>query len=539
VGTRDGDLASSPKPDTAAKKPLGPKGMRRAVALARARAFWLGVVKIDIAEHCEKAGASDDRILNAFMGREPSTLVRHMSGWRRWRDHCVEVSSHAGCPSGDVLAAFCHELLFASADVLLHDGALVVNESNSGAAGVRSMLQAMSFVAKKCGAYHIVAAIIDPSVKGLADEAKLKTPLRNAQPFSVAIIVGLERLVIGKLGSLGDRLLAGGVLVCIWGGLRFADLCCCSPGSLSLDGWVLRGLCWRTKTARRGMPWGVLGCGLTGSCPSGGWVQAYARDLHRWCKLLPPERREAIDFLVPHFTEKGLVPGKPLEGWCAVRRLHKVLRGTTDAADPSSFGLHSAKGTLLSWAAQLLLDPLTVCAMGHHKPHTGAAPATYTKDDVFRALAGQETVLRRLKTGWRPMRARARGAEPPLPEPDVVLECSVDWPSDEFHPGRSLLLNAPVPDSPWDSDKWDYPAGPTCAAGETTAEDSSEGELSLSDIETVSVMLAGRVKLGNFFCVCRAGKGNHHASKCNARRSCQTWQFLLCLSCRKRKASRQ
>ena len=74
------------------------------MALAKARAFWLGVVKTDIAEHCDKAGAPEERILNAFMGREPSTLVRHMSGWRRWRDHCAEVSLHAGYPSGDIRA---------------------------------------------------------------------------------------------------------------------------------------------------------------------------------------------------------------------------------------------------------------------------------------------------------------------------------------------------------------------------------------------------------------------------------------------------
>ena len=167
-----------------------------------------------------------------------------------------------------------------------------------------------------------------------------------------------------------------------------------------------------------------------------------------------------------------------------------MLRQASDAANPSVFGLHSAKGTLLSWAAQLLLDPRTVCAMGHHKPHTGAAPATYSKDDVFRTLAVQETVLRKLKTGWRPMRARARGAEPPLPEPEVALECSEDWPSDEFRLGRSLMLNTPVPDSPWDTDKWDHPAGSTCAADETTTEDSSDGELSLENDEAVRVMLA-------------------------------------------------
>ena len=193
----------------------------------------------------------------------------------------------------------------------------------------------------------------------------------------------------------------------------------CAPHSLSLVGMTLRGIAWKTKTCKRGVPFACLTVGLLGEGLQKHWGSAYVEALNAWRDLVPNEEAHKIDFLLPSgvdATETCLA----MSDTRALSFLHRILAGG-GVPQAKVYVKHSAKTTLLSWSAQMLIREELRTQQGHHKSSAGAAPATYSRDDVNLALASQEQVLTRIHEGWRPIQAQQRGSLPPLAEPEVLL----------------------------------------------------------------------------------------------------------------------
>jgi hypothetical protein len=81
---------------------------------------------------------------------------------------------------------------------------------------------------------------------------------REAAPLPLSFIIWQESCILSESMSEADRLVIGGILLLIWGSLRWSDGQWISPASLIENSPCLRGLARRTKSTNRGMPFGIL-----------------------------------------------------------------------------------------------------------------------------------------------------------------------------------------------------------------------------------------------------------------------------------------
>ena len=124
----------------------------------------------------------------------------------------------------------------------------------------------------------------------------------------------LERVVADCRVLLGYRLLAGFLLCCVWGSLRFSDGDRTSPFSLAIDAWVLRGVSWQTKVSDRGVPFGALGVGLEASFPKWGWALHWFSCLRKCLSSIALCERKSIDYVCHASTSR--VRRSWVSQWC-------------------------------------------------------------------------------------------------------------------------------------------------------------------------------------------------------------------------------
>ena len=101
------------------------------------------------------------------------------------------------------------------------------------------------------------------------------TPRREAPPLPLSFVVFLEKSIINSVGSGADRLAMGGFLLMIWGSLRWSDVHWVFPTELTDDATTLRGWARRTKSATRGMPFGVLRSSFLGHTSPTSWASVW------------------------------------------------------------------------------------------------------------------------------------------------------------------------------------------------------------------------------------------------------------------------
>ena len=162
----------------------------------------------------------------------------------------------------------------------------------------------------------------------------------------------------------------------------------------------MRGRCYRTKSARDGMPFGILTLGLYAAWDDG---------VLQLCNAM-----RQCDFLL---TGPG---GARANFAYALGLLRKLLVsvGGVLPEQACNYTLHSLKTTGLSWALQLDVDHTQRRLWGHHRGRdSGAKMASkYSRDDVLPALRAQLHVLHHVRQGWVPLTPQARGSSPPASE---------------------------------------------------------------------------------------------------------------------------
>ena len=132
---------------------------------------------------------------------------------------------------------------------------------------------------------------------------------------------------------------------------------------MSMDGMVLRGVSYRTKTSRQGMPWAVDGSGFLG-CPqkqNQSWPALYLHLLGTAWQPLAAQFGEdwSPDSLFVMWTADEFVP---LSYSQALRRLRMLLAFfSNDFVSADSYTLHSAKCTFLSWMKCCCAMKAAVC----------------------------------------------------------------------------------------------------------------------------------------------------------------------------------
>ena len=201
--------------------------------------------------------------------------------------------------------------------------------------------------------------------------------------------------------------------------LRFRDLLRSKPEAFSIQGHILHGISWRTKTSVSGQRWGVCCIGTATRPSTRHWVFRFLEAL----QLAIDQSREhwgpnwSPDFLLPSWADPV-----PFSTPCSYHHALALFRflcqcnwlspALLTPEQASNLSTHSIKPTLLAAAGKLNLSLESRAKQGHHKKSV----QFYSRDDVWPSLFLQRDILADISTGWRPLTSQARGAKQPLPE---------------------------------------------------------------------------------------------------------------------------
>ena len=323
-----------------------------------------------------------------LQGKAAATLRKHFPGWRRWCSFAQQQQCALVNPPLQFMVWFFQALAEAK-----H--------------GVSSCASALRFVAGVLGMLEWSAALSSPVVAAWCSEQAYRRARKEALPLPLVIVAMFEEAVLEdmRLGVFSpDTALLTGFLMMLWGALRFSDLQRVRVPDLEIGQGVVRGECWRTKSARGGMPFGFLTAGIRGD-----WGSAVAT-------------------LKSHLAASDFVFQAPQGGCasfsfvlCNLRRL-LMEKGHVPEKHAWNYSLHSLKVTGLSWALQVDVDPSSRRFWGHHRAKESGErmAAKYSRDDVLPALRAQLKVLRSIRAGWCPLTPQARGGKEPLKEVNIT-----------------------------------------------------------------------------------------------------------------------
>ena len=225
-----------------------------------------------------------------------------------------------------------------------------------------------------------INAVVSGRCRGVARDMYLgKHPLSQQFPLSVSQVRILEEAMNHEPSFV--QCILGQLLFCIHACCRWKDAQRLRKLSIefSEEESLLYADAISSKTSlsldarTRFLPYVALGHGVTGK----DWAS-------RWLQARQAERLGFDDCALPSFSErKGCWVSAPMsasEGTCWLR---EVLGKHMSDWDPRSFGSHSCKTTLLTWAGRsvdIVFTPAERRLLGHHLDPGMKSVATYARE---------------------------------------------------------------------------------------------------------------------------------------------------------------
>ena len=312
-------------------------------------------------------------------------------------------------------------------------------------------------------------------------KVRLTSDRKEAPPLPLWILFQWERRILYSQSSTFEIIMLGSFLFLAWSSLRFSDAQRLNVGSLVLTETEVRGMVWRSKTRSNGHPFGILSSGI---CSTGTftWLVKFLRT---WDTLLADSSIESCDFLIPDLSEDGKwLSHEPLDYASALSIFRRMLQTpwkTFVGPHPLknlqlNYTLHSLKATLLSFGPQLgpAVDPDDRLQQGHHADPRKSLHL-YGRDSVWGSLRYQQTVITKIREGFRPKTAQHRGGQSPLIEPPVTVELFKKQASTYEYRwlpfSKPLVLEAEMDD----------PVGEAISSSSSSSEESSSSSHSVKD----------------------------------------------------------
>ncbi|CAE7234320.1 unnamed protein product [Symbiodinium sp. CCMP2592] len=271
---------------------------------------------------------------------------------------------------------------------------------------------------------------------------KIEADRKEALPLPMFVLGLLERSLLLAEGSVQHRLFIGAVLVCCWSSLRLSDAQHTKWTSLQSGSWCLRGVNFRTKVSRRGVPFGLITQGIYGFKRefTRTWVAKYLSLLgEEWDAVVSRFGDVTPDCLFFRSTDSEFAPMSYGEVLSALRCT--LISLGLSAEEARDFTVHSMKACLLAVMAQRGFRTSRREAQGHHQP-SGRSARLYSRDDIWPALEAQRALVQSLRSGWMPSTPLGRGGQHPTPQRPFV---HVNVPSEpsSVHPRFPLLDVSP------------------------------------------------------------------------------------------------
>ena len=362
---------------------------------------------------CQASSNPEAHMTRSIAKFAPSTLERYLDQWSSWSRHCELAGFHPSSPPPGFLPDWI--------------------ASRASAQGLATApLKALAWMCKTAGLPALRDALSSPLCRAFA-VASAPSEHRESLPLSLSFVVWLEQSVLDPGTSPAQVLRLGFVLVCVWASLRWGDSIWVPPARLQyqLSVQALVGVSVRTKTTKRGMPWGLLAHGFLGS-PASSWALRFLSCLRQAVSdtlALQPSR--TLDFLpaVLSGSESRPLISEPWDRDRFVPWLRNLLcqHWSLNSREPlppvfSLIAAQSLKATMLSWARQLSIESDARRIQGHHRL-SGAdrSVALYSRDDIIPMVRLQARVVAAFRNGFRPLQPVARGLVAPLDDFPVVL----------------------------------------------------------------------------------------------------------------------
>ena len=253
---------------------------------------------------------------------------------------------------------------------------------------------------------------------------------RESLPLPLSFCAFLERLVLSEETQDDLALWCGSFLACIAASLRFSDAQHVKWSSLCVSHFSLRGICFRTKTSKRGAPFAFISFGPYSSNGNLGsnWLGRWIMLLDEvWCNLQARFGGNTTpDCLFFSFEAGQFAPASYAQTLLRLRQLLEM--SGLPASQWCAYTLHSMKSTFLSWMAQLEIPLTSRFLQGHHQVPGSAQ--LYSRDDIWPALRAQLLLWKAIHSGFMPMRPQHRGGQVPVQEPrfDVSGFQWREWP---------------------------------------------------------------------------------------------------------------
>ena len=180
---------------------------------------------------------------------------------------------------------------------------------------------------------------------------------KESLPLPLAVLVFWERCIINGWESLQFRIFVGAALCCVWASLRFADASHVRWSDMIIDQASVRGISFRTKTSRSGMPFGIAHHGFLSSLndPESSWLTIWLSLLDELWLSLRDSIDDIPDSLFMLLENDKLV--SPMSYGQSLKTLRHCISSTPKlgmtADQIESFTLHSMKTTMLSWGCSI------------------------------------------------------------------------------------------------------------------------------------------------------------------------------------------
>ena len=179
-------------------------------------------------------------------------LLMYVQVWRHWACWC---QCHSSLPAEAPLSLVL-DYLHAS------DHLKRKKDSKPSRTRMTTHIKALRWVALKLD-LPVFKSLQSQTVSDfLKSQSRIPFEKSEATPILIAVLAAWEQRILSDESSLPEIITLGCFLIATMASLRFRDLLQTKPDSITIQGHILRGISWRTKTSVSGQPWGVCCLGI-------------------------------------------------------------------------------------------------------------------------------------------------------------------------------------------------------------------------------------------------------------------------------------
>ena len=366
-------------------------------------------------------------------------VKRHIQIWNQFEDWCKPLGFH---PAG-ISIQFILDFLYESSQGF-----------NKTRINTHSLLKSLRFIATQADVHNLKQVLWSPIISGYLSESKKPKNPREVFPLPFHFEVALEYYLMNSATPESNKLIFGCFLFQFWSGLRFQDLQRVLLSTLSIQEGIIRCISTLTKGGQP-QPAAALACGFCSTSFTTGWGYIWMHIMEKWKSLIAAKAPHfKMDFIFPDIIQEGSLESALLPRPLPYVRASTIIRhaATQNWMNPpykttelSNITVHSTKSSLISAGKQLDLPRHWMQEQGHHRGSRNQTDR-YSRDDTLYSLFLQRTISQRVRSGWRPLVAQARGGQAPLSlRPFIVPDTYIAWPSFLFPSAEQQAGKTKIP----------------------------------------------------------------------------------------------